>query len=259
LKNRRYSVIIKSDKKTESFDVSEDILVEFRLVKSKVLSTSDFKKLVVANDRDIVYQKLLHYALYKMRCTKEITDYLIKKKIPLEEQKYHITKLRKSKILDDLKYADIYVRESFEFKKIGPNKIVYELNRKRISNDLYDKFINDIKPIDIEENLSYLFNKKLNSMKNKSRRIATQNIKKFLVTKGYSFETVNNFCAKSAHLITEGISEDDVLGKDYLVAIKKYKDSPHKKKNIISYLVRKGYNFSKVKAILGEKNYEEND
>ncbi|MBI9008740.1 MAG: RecX family transcriptional regulator [Tenericutes bacterium] len=254
LKNRRYSVMIKSEKKMETFNVSEDIMLEFRLVIGKVLSNMDFKKLVVANDRDIVYQKVLHYALYKMRCTKEITDYLNKKMIPLAEHNYYLTKLRKSTVLDDVKFTEIFVRESFEFKGLGPNKIVYELNNKKISKDIYDPFISKIQAKDIENNLNDLFLKKLNSIKNKSIRIATQNIKQFLVTKGYSFEAVDRFVTKSIYLIKERINEEDVLAKDYQVAIKKYKSSENKKQNVISYLLRKGYDYSKIKVILGEDN-----
>lgn len=259
LKNRKYSVVIKSEKESKKFEVSEDIIVEYRLVQEKVLSTSDYKKLVVAIDRDIVYQKVLHFALYKMRCTKEITDFLNKKKIPFEEHKYYLNKLRKSTILDDIKYTDIYVRESFEFRKLGPNKIIYELNKKKISKDIYQQFINDIKEQDIEDTMEYLFNKKLGSIKNKSINTATQNLKQFLITKGYSFETVASFCAKSADLISETINEDDSLGRDYAVALKKYKDSKDKRKNTISYLLRKGYNYSKIKAKMGDEKYEKND
>ena len=256
LKNRRYSVIIKSESKSVSFDISEDILVEYRLVQEKELSKTDFKKFVIANDRDKVYQKVLHYALYKMRCTKEVTDFLTKKKIPYEEQAYYLKKLRNTKILDDLKYAEIFVRESFDFKKTGPKKIMYELNKKRIDKEIYLQFIDKIKPEEIEENLNHLFNKKLNSMKNKSRNKATQNIKQYLITKGYSYEQVSNYVSKSSSIIKEKISEDEIIAKDYIVAQKKYKDSINKRTNVISYLLRKGYNYAKIKAVLGEKKYE---
>jgi regulatory protein len=259
LKNRRYLVSIKLDNKTKKLDVSEDIMVEFRLVNDKVISKTDFKKLVIANDRDIVYQKVLHYALFKMRCVKDVKDYLTKNKIPYEEQSYYLSKLTKTKILDDLKYAEIYVRESFDFKKIGPNKIVFELNKKKIDREIYDQFIEKIKPVDIEENLNHLFNKKLNSIKNKSINIATQNIKQFLVTKGYSFESVASFVDKSKTLIRAKINEDEILEKDYLIAERKYKKSTNKRMNIISYLLRKGYDYGKVKMMMGEKKYEEND
>ena len=256
LKNRRYSVIIKSESKTTNFDISEDILVEYRLVQEKVLSKTDYKKFVIANDRDKVYQKVLHYALYKMRCTKEITDFLTKKKIPYEEQAYYLKKLRKTKILDDLKYAEIFVRESFDFGKKGPKKIMYELNKKKIDKEIYMNYINLIKPEEIEENLKNLFNKKLNSIKNKSINKATQNIKQYLVTKGYSYEQVSNYVNKSSSIIKEKISEDEIIAKDYIVAQKKYKDSPNKRTNVISYLLRRGYNYAKIKALLGEKQYE---
>jgi regulatory protein len=259
LKNKKYSVIIKSEEQTVNFEISEDLLIEFRVVMGKVLSKSDFKKFVVANDRDIVYQKVLHYALYKMRCTKEVKDYLTKKKIPFEEQPYYLNKLTRSRILDDLKYADIFVRESIEFKKIGPDKIIYELEKKKIDKNTYQQFIERIKSSEIDENLDYLFHKKLHSMKNKSIKIAMQNIKQFLITKGYNYEVVSHFVEKSIEEIKSTINEDAILEKDYLIAKKKYSTSKNSRTNTISYLLRKGYDYQKIKAIIGDNSYEQND
>lgn len=259
LKNKKYSVIIKSEEQTVNFEISEDLLIEFRVVIGKVLPKSDFKKFVVANDRDIVYQKVLHYALYKMRCTKEVKDYLTKKKIPFEEQPYYLNKLTRSRILDDLKYADIFVRESIEFKKIGPDKIIYELEKKKIDKNTYQQFIDRIKPSEIDENLDYLFHKKLHSMKNKSIKIAMQNIKQFLITKGYNYEVVSHFVEKSIEEIKSTINEDAILEKDYLIAKKKYSTSKNSRTNTISNLLRKGYDYQKIKAIIGDNSYEQND
>ena len=108
----------------------------------------------------------------------------------------------------------------------------------------------------IDENLEYLFNKKLGSIKNKSVKIATQNIKQFLVTKGYSYEVVGTYVDGSIEFIKDIISEDDILVKDFKVAVKKYKSSPNRKKNLIAYLLRKGYDYSKIKVVMGEEKYE---
>lgn len=256
LHKKKYTITIKTPNKTKMYEISEDILVEFRLVKDKSLSEKDFKAFEFANQRDVFYQKVLHYALYKIRCTKEITDYLNKKGIPNFDFSFYLHKLKKNGVLDDLKYTEIFVRESFEFKKIGPRKIIYELNKKAIAKEMYTSFIQKISDAEIQENLDYLFHKKLVSIKHKSIIVAKQMITKDLANKGYDYQTIKLLIEKNNELINQTMMEDKTLLKDYETANKKYKDSSNKTKNILAYLLRKGYSYSKIKEILGDKIYE---
>lgn len=256
LRKKKYLITIKTLKKSKEYEISEDILVEFRLVKDKTLSEKDFKAFEFANQRDVFYQKVLHYALYKIRCTKEITDYLTKKGIPSADFPFYLKKLKKNGVLDDLRYTEIYVRESFEFKKIGPKKITYELNKKSISKAMYEPFIKKIHDAEIEENLDYLFKKKLASIKHKSITFAKQSLSQNLINKGYNYDVVKAFIDKNNTLIQQTVMEDKSIQRDFELATKKYKDSINKTKNILAYLLRKGYGYSKIKETLGEKIYE---
>ncbi|MCK5731709.1 MAG: RecX family transcriptional regulator, partial [Tenericutes bacterium] len=138
---RKYLIVISDSKKDEEFLVSEDLMVEYRLVKGKELDKKQYLKFKEASKRDEIYQKVLHYALYKQRCTYDIKQYLDKKEVYQERQKYYLEKLRKSRILDDKNYTYNYIHEAFEFKKSGPKKIIYDLSRKKISEELYQPII----------------------------------------------------------------------------------------------------------------------
>lgn len=258
-KNKSYKVTITDTKNKYSYDISQDLVVEYRLVKGKELSKEDYCLFIVAKDRDLLYQKVLHYALYRMRSTKEITDYLFKKQVPLKEHDYFINKLTAAKIIDDDLFAEIYIKEKFDFKKIGPTKLIYDLEKQLISKKTYQKYIDNITTNQIEGNLAYLFNKKLKSMKNKSTNQAFKDMTKYLIDKGYNYETVKHFMEHKKDIVKSTINELDSLTKDYLLARKKYKSKENKTQSMIAYLLRKGYNYNDILNILRSDTNEEND
>lgn len=253
LTKRRYLVVIKTPKKEEEFLVSEDLMVEFRLVKGKELEKEQFLVFKEAYKRDELYQKVLHYALYKQRCSYEIKTYLEKKSIPEESYDYYLNKLKKSGILDDKNYAENYVHEAFSYKLFGPEKIIYELSKKHLPKFIYQPSIDSISHKEIEENVYQLLQKKLKSIKKSSFKKAIQDIKQFIINKGYSYEVVNQSVDHHIDEIRQNISEDDSLEKDFQYAVKKYqKDKTKEYKNILAYLLRKGYSYNKIKVRMGE-------
>ena len=249
---RKYLVIIKTDKSEEDYLLSEDLIVEYRLVKGKELEKKTYLVFKESYKRDVLYQKVLHYALYKQRCTSEITDYLTKHNILKQDQIYYLNKLINASILDDSKYATNFIQEAFEFKKYGLKKIIYDLKQKRIDSTLYTKIIAEITNKQITENIDYLYQKKLKSTKNKSINRAVQDIKQFIIRKGYDYALVNKVIESKKSEIINSVSEDDALDKDYLIAKKKYSKKPEKEyQNTISYLLRKGYTYNKIKERMG--------
>ena len=222
MKTKKYSVTVKNEDFLENYEISEDIMVEFRLVKNKELDEETFKKFVLASKRDKEYQKVLHYALYKMRCIKDISEYLNKLDIPVEEHDYYIERLKKIRILDDNRYSEVFIKENFEFKKIGPNKLIQELNQKCIDKSIYEKHIYNINENQIKENIEYLFNKKLDSIKGKTKIVVKQNIKQFITNKGYDYDIVSSYVDSLESKIIERVNESEILKKDFQHALKKY-------------------------------------
>lgn len=250
---RKYLVIIKSLKKEEEFLISEDLMVEFRLVKGKELEKEQFFAFKEAYKRDELYQKVLHYALYKQRCTYEIKTYLEKKNIPLESYDYYINKLKKTRILDDVNYAQNFIHEAFSYKLLGPDKIKYELSKKHIHQDMYQQFFDDISFKDIENNVITLLQKKLKSIKKGSYKKAVIDIKQFIVNKGYHFDVVNSVVDAYRDEIRKAVPENESLEKDFQLALRKYqKDKTKEYQNILAYLLRKGYSYNKIKERMGE-------
>lgn len=251
---KNFLVVLKKDKE-EEYIVSEELLIEFRLLKGKELSEAEYKKFKEAYKSDELYQKILHFALYKQRCSQDIETYLTKKSIFGSEQAYYLEKLKKARILDDESYTKNFVHEALEFKRLGINKIIYDLRMKNLDETLYQPIIDQISTKQIQDNIEYLYQKKLGQSKNKSLSRTIQDIKQFIIRKGYDYELVNAIINQHKEEIASTISEEDALDRDYLLAKKKYsKDKSKYSKNILSSLLRKGYSYNKIKARMGDKD-----
>ncbi len=252
-KKKNFLITVEDGKNLKDYLVSEELILDFRLVKGKELSESDFQKFLKAQSKDTIYQKILHFALFKQRCTHDIIEYFERLGVPEDDFKYYLHKLYASKVLDDESYVSNYISESFELKLNGPRKIVFELENKRIRKELYQDIIADISNKKILENITNLFEKKLHSIKPQSVNKTILTVKQFLINKGYEFEDIDLVINENRTLIESKSKEDNALDKDFQYALNKYKDEGKKKyEKIYGYLLRKGYAYHKIKAKMGE-------
>ncbi len=257
IKGKKYLVTIESKNKVSEYLVSEDLLLEFRLVKDKILEETQFEKFKKYHAKDEIYQKVLHYALFKQRCTHDIIEYLERLKIEEEDYKFYLHKLYSSKILDDRSYCENYIIESFEFKLNGPRKIINELEKKRLKKELYEDLIQNIDEDRIRENIDRLLSKKVHGIKTQSIKKSIDQLKRFIVNKGYDYSTIDSLIRERMDEIEDKSNEDEALVKDIALAKKKYKTvTTQKKDKILAFLLRKGYSYHKIKAKLGDDFYE---
>ncbi|OQX93739.1 MAG: hypothetical protein B6I17_01620 [Tenericutes bacterium 4572_104] len=254
---KQYLIKIKGEKTEKEFKISEELLLEYRLVLGKELNEKTYISFQKALDKDLIYQKVLHFALYKQRSTYDIIEFLKRKNVHPDTFKYYLNKLRISKILDDESYVNNYVLEAFEFKLYGPNKIRYDLERKHIKEELINRAISKIHEEKKLQNIEKLFIKKLQNIKPQPLTKTINSIKAFIIKKGYDYQMVETIINSHMNEIQEKSNELISLEKDLIKALKKYKDNDYKNRDkIMAFLLRKGYSYHTIKAKMGEINYE---
>jgi len=259
-KRKQYQIEIKTDKGIKEYLVSEELLLEYRLVKGKELDDSTYQAFRSELEKDALYQKVLHFALYKPRCTNDIVEFMKRKQINPDQYKYHLNKLHKAHILDDQSYVNNFVSESVEFKRMGPNKIRFDLSTKHLNIEWIDSAIQSIPKKTIMANANLLAERKLASMKKQSVSKSIQQLKTFLVNKGYDFEIVNEVVNQHLSDIKESSDEEEAIQGDIVQAYRRYRNETTKKKEkILAYLLRKGYTYHTIKAKIGEYEDEFND
>ena len=251
-KQKQYVVTIKSEKSEHEFQLSEELLLEYRLVNGKELDEPTYIAFQSDLAKDQLYQKVLHYALYKQRCTYDIIEYLKKKDVHPDTFKYYLNKLRNARILDDESYVSNYVNEAFDLKRHGPKKIRFDLERKHIKPEQIDNALADITHQKVMQNINILYRKKLQSIKSQSVTKSVNSIKQFISTKGYDYPLIDQVIQEHMDEIQERSNEQSAIKRELEKAMKKYKDDPKKNEKIIANLLRKGYRYHTIKAKMGE-------
>ena len=180
-----------------TLDNNDIILYEDIIIKNMILLKKDIKEdeLKQYLDENIFYEgyyKALNYIKFRMRSTSEIEKYLAKEfnKDLIEKI---ILKLTKEGYLNDDYFTVCYINDSINLKNIGPNKIIYELEKLGIDKNIVDKNIKVFTSEKEEEKIKKLMNKKIKSNKNKSVSNLKNSIKLDLVNKGFTKELVDKY------------------------------------------------------------------
>lgn len=251
-KGKIFLLTIAENENKTNYKISEDLLVEFNLYKNKEFDKNFYDKLILAINKDVYYQKVLHYALFKPRTQKEVVTYL--KKYNIEDLEYYLQKLTKLKLLDDRNYTDIYVSESINYKHLGPAKIKDDLFLKGINSKLIDEFLSSYESKQIQENLEFWFDKKVKNLKNNPYQKNLRSLTVFLINKGFGYEEVSSFLKHNQEKIIDQSDESKAITKEIENLKTKYQKKEYNlslKQFLVNKLMAKGYQYSTIKKYLG--------
>lgn len=184
LKNKKYRVTIAN----ESYDLNEDTILHFRLVKDKCVDS--IEKILEYDLKIIYYNKYKNY-LFKFPKSEKQFLTLLKVKEPnlsIDDTYYLVTRLKNEKILDDNLYANS-IFSSLIKRGYGRSYIEKNLLNRGIGfdiiNDLLDKY-------DIDE--QFVYNLALKQNRNYQKYPIfkqKQKLTSYLLNKGYDFKTIN--------------------------------------------------------------------
>ncbi|MCF7822937.1 MAG: RecX family transcriptional regulator [Candidatus Marinimicrobia bacterium] len=97
------------------------------------------------NDRiELAYNGLLNYIGYRERCEYEVHEWLFKKNYADLEGEL-IGRLKDKNYLSDERFARLFARDRVKLKSWGPIRLRQELGYKRISNDIIESAIEEIR------------------------------------------------------------------------------------------------------------------
>lgn len=250
-----YTVTFSDDHlNTHDYVVSEDLVVNHRLIKGKVLDETAFRIFKADYAIDSIFQKaktlLSRYpkTVYEMKC------YLEEKTQNQNDIDKVIRQLIHFHFLDDEQYVIQYFERSFHLNMNGPHKIIFDLKQKGIEDPLIELINHKMNETSISQNLNRLFDKKLPSLLSKPQSKAMLLMKQYLYQKGYSLDICDAFVSKRSHLFSDAANELKLIEKDYQKTLKKYQDSDLSnydlKNKIVSSLMAKGYRYDTIKKYL---------
>lgn len=180
----RYNIFIND---TFAFGVDEEVLLKFHLTKGLHVTKELQEKIESEESYYKAYQRTLNYLTYSLRSEKQIRDYLKKHEVDQYSDRM-VEHFKKLKLLDDLNYAQSYVRTMANVNRKGPRNVEMDLKQRGITDD---KILTALEEYSYEqelENAYHLAEKRWRRTKKDSTVQSIQKVKQYLVGKGYSFE-----------------------------------------------------------------------
>lgn len=171
------------------YSFSEDVILEYRLVKGKEINQSILDEAIKKNDLSFYYDKALNYAYKYSKNSVEIYDYLLNKGLVNNEIAEIIDKLKKIKIIDDEKLAkdlaSYYARSGN-----GRLMISKKLYERKFNDSLIDIGLSSIDEDEYYKAMFKIYQKALSKYKLDNYNDKMK-LKRYILQRGYSIAELN--------------------------------------------------------------------
>lgn len=205
-KNSWYDILLEDGRK---FLIHEELILKYKLLITKDIDELTEEKILKENNIFFAYDKALKYITRKMRSVFEIESYLYKLEIEENIINQVILKLNSLGYLNDREYAKCYVNDSIYLSNDGPNKIIFNLKKNKISDEIITEVIDVFDYEKQEEKVNKLIQKHIKSNTNKSLNFLKQKIVVNLVNLGYDRQLIINL------LENYDIDDKEIFEKEY--------------------------------------------
>lgn len=179
----RYSLYINDH---YSFSVDEQVLIDFMLRKGQQISKELQDQLLAADRLQQAYQLALTYISYQLRSEREVRDRLSQEQISESQLESIIDKLKRLSVVDDLAFAQSFVRTKASINRHGPQQIKMKLFQKGVDESTIDLALEEYGKDQQQDNARYWADKQKKKYKGDSSLQAEQKLKQFLMQKGFS-------------------------------------------------------------------------
>lgn len=240
MSNGKYKVYFSNDLNILLY---EDIILKYNLLTNKYVNSELLDEITLDNNKYMSYDLALNYIKIKMRCEKEIREYLEKKNIDNNSINNVVDKLKQNGYLDTQKYIKSYIYDKFNLSNIGPLKIKNELLKLGFNDEDIDSGLSIIDKDELYSKLNKLIDKRIIQIKHYNGSILKQKIIKFFIEKGFYKSDIEDILAN------KNLNNKDLLLIEYNKLYSKYskKYSGVELENIIKQkLYQKGFNYNEI-------------
>ena len=232
LKNGKYEIV------TDSINLItyDDIIIKYNLLYKKSIDNQLLKDISDDTKFYDIYDDTVKYATKKVRCEKEMIDYLNKYELDVNNKEKIIKKLKDTHVLNDRVYVRSYINDKLLFSKVSMNRIKEDLINNNILIDIVLDEIEKVEDYDEVFRLNNIVKKRINSNHKYSNYILKNKIINEMISLGYNYDDII-------------IAIDSLmnLGDDYNKLIKEY--------NKLYFKYSKKYSEYELKKIIKNKLY----
>lgn len=176
----------------EVITLNERVITKNELLLRKEINSELYDKLKYENNIYDAIDKAIKYISVRLRSTKEIKDYLIKRGYSLDVVEAAIKELLNNKYLDDDIFTKAYIKDKLSFTSKGDYKIKMELVQLGIDNNIIESNIAMIDEDILINRIKKSIEKDIKTNKKYKGVVLKNKIYNHLITQGYSKEKVLN-------------------------------------------------------------------
>ena len=185
--NNNYLVYLNDGRKIK---INEDIILKHKLLYKKKIDEFLLDEIIKDNNDYDIYNKCVKYIGVRLRSKYEIIEFMRRKGIREELLNETIDRLVKNKLIDDEAFAKAFINDKYKFTTMGPYRIIQELEKQHINDDIIYKYISLIDDSLFEEKMNKQILKLIKSNKNKPN--LRNKIYNNLINLGYSVDMILN-------------------------------------------------------------------
>ncbi|MDZ4197485.1 MAG: RecX family transcriptional regulator [Candidatus Izemoplasmatales bacterium] len=253
-KGNYYVIMLSPNGQKTEYAVSEDMIVEHRLIEGKILDDFAFSAFIKAHAIDTIYQRIVKSIVRKPKTTHEIKEELRESALSLTVQDQIIKKLKSRFLLDDDRLTQSIVDYQMDVLGTGPKKIEFDLQKRGIHPDLISKYLSQIEDDVILRHLEKLWKNVLNKTTKQPLMRTLEVAKRYFYDKGYSDNQVKRFLSAKSHELKDQKDDGLLLKQEYQkqqAKLQKESLDPFQyKRKLVSRLLQKGYRYEDILSII---------
>ncbi len=173
------------------FGLDLENFIRLGLKVNQRLTENEVEEIIKKGEFQKCLDKIINFAMVRPRSEREIQDYYRRKKTPESIQEELINRLKKLELLNDIKFAQWWVRQRLEFKNKSKKDITFELRQKGIDSNTIKNILDDSE-IDEVKIAKDLIDKKLYKWQKYNEKEKKQKISQYLAGKGFGWNVVND-------------------------------------------------------------------
>jgi len=180
----RYSIFV--DEKY-SFSLSDDALLESKLVRGQELTADEVEQYKQNSIDDKLYNATLRYLSIRLRSRWELQTYLKRKGASPTLMEDILNKLTKLGYVDDKKFAESFVNDRNLLRPTSRRKLILDLKIKKIPQDIINQAVGSDSAVELE-NLHKIIERKRRQTKYQDNLKLMQ----YLASQGFSYGDIKD-------------------------------------------------------------------
>lgn len=243
--NGKYKIIFDNGDSIVTYD---SIILKNNLLYNKEIALDLYNEVIKDNNYYDLYNKSISYISKKMRCKKEIINYLNKYTDNQDYINKIVLQLTDNNLLNEQSFTRAYISDRLYLSNDGINKIKSNLHSYDISDSIINDEISKVDDSEFDIKLEKLIDKKIQNDHNHSKYIMINKILNDMINNGFEKEKINNILEKKQF--------NSNIEKEFDKLYYKLKNNCvgfELKNSIKRKLYQKGYKMSEINDIITKK------